>query len=111
MAGNKESVLSIALYAYNEKSQSNVFNREEWPMPDSDAVAISQASAEAVAEAMNVIKRRMPEASEPRRLMMIMANAAASCGMLGIQRDDVLTLVAGAYENGSAKGPVRSLFE
>ena len=77
----------------------------------SEAEKISRASAEAVGTAMAALKRSMPEASEWRRVLMILGNAAASAGMLGIDREDVLALAGGAYENGSAHGPVQSLFD
>ncbi|MEI6536723.1 MAG: hypothetical protein WCN98_15360, partial [Verrucomicrobiaceae bacterium] len=75
-------------------------------MAFSEAEAISLASAEAVAAAMSLIKELMPEASERRRLLMILANAASSCGMLGVDRKDVFDLVQGAFELGKTKGPV-----
>jgi hypothetical protein len=62
---------------------------------------ISSIAADAVAAAMRVTKAEIPEDSEKRRLLLFLANAAASCGILRIDFDDVMNLVAGAYRQGS----------
>jgi hypothetical protein len=61
----------------------------------------SQVAANAMAAAMRVACAEMPEASEKRRLLLVLANAAASCGILRIEFDDVMKLAAVAYKQGS----------
>jgi hypothetical protein len=61
----------------------------------------SRVAANAVATAMRITHAEMPEASEKRRLLLVLTNAAASCGILRIDFDDVMNLVAGAYKQGS----------
>jgi hypothetical protein len=50
---------------------------------------------------MRVAHAELPEASEKRRLLLVLANAAASCGILRIEFDDVVNLVSGAYKQAS----------
>jgi hypothetical protein len=47
-----------------------------------------------------------------RRLLLVLANAAASCGILRIDVDAVMKLVAGAYKQGlEVAPPAGALFE
>jgi hypothetical protein len=68
---------------------------------EQEHVRFSRVGASAVAAAMRVALAEMPEASEKRRLLLVLTNAAASCGILRIEVDDVMSLVAGAYKQGS----------
>ena len=68
---------------------------------EQERIRISKAAANAVAAAMRVTRSEMSDASEKRRLLLVLANAAASCGMLRIEYDDVMNLVSGAYKQGS----------
>jgi hypothetical protein len=63
-------------------------------------IHISRVAAIAVAAAMRVAKAEMPEASERRLLLTVLMNAASSAGILRIDFDDVMNLVAGAYKAG-----------
>jgi hypothetical protein len=63
-------------------------------------IRISRVAAIAVAAAMRVAKAEMPEASERRLLLTVLLNAASSAGILRIDFDDVMNLVAGAYKAG-----------
>jgi hypothetical protein len=76
-------------------------------------IRFSRVAAIAVAEAMRVTKSEMPDASEKRRLLLVLANTAASCGILRIEFDDVMNLVAGAYKQGSQQHnpPLGLLFD
>jgi hypothetical protein len=77
---------------------------------DDDRVLMSRASADAVAVAMDVLGRTLPEASEAGRLLLIMANAAVSCARLRVEREDVLALVMGAFDQGARMKEESSLF-
>jgi hypothetical protein len=66
-----------------------------------ERIRFSKAAANAVAAATRVTRSEMPDASEKRRLLLVLANAAASCGMLRIEYDDVMNLVSDAYKQGS----------
>jgi hypothetical protein len=79
-------------------------------MAATDAERISRVSADAVSAAMQVINHTMPEASEARGLLMILANAAISCGRLRVDRADVLALIEGGYDQGARLPQERSLF-
>jgi len=79
-------------------------------MADEDSVGLSRTAAEAVSVAMKDLKGAMPEASEARRLLLILANAAGSCGLLRVDRRDVLALVEGAYDQGARQPQEQSLF-
>jgi hypothetical protein len=69
-------------------------------------IRISRVAAIAVAAAMRVAKAEMPEASERRLLLTVLMNAASSAGILRIDLDDIMNLVAGAYEAGlQQQGP------
>jgi hypothetical protein len=50
---------------------------------------------------MRVTRSEMSGASEKRRLLLVLANAAASCGMLRVEYDDVMNLASDAYKQGS----------
>jgi hypothetical protein len=63
-------------------------------------IRISRIAANAVAAAMSVAKAEMPEASERRLLLTVLMNVAASAGILRIDFDDVMNLVAGSYKDG-----------
>ena len=72
----------------------------------------SRVAANAVAAAMRVAHAEMPDASEKRRLLLILANTAASCGILRVEFDDVINLVTGAYRQGSQlPAPSAALFD
>lgn len=75
-----------------------------------DRVLLSEASADAVAVAMDVLGRVLPEASEARRLLLIMANAAVCCGRLRVEREDVVALVMGAFDQGARMKEENRLF-
>jgi len=79
-------------------------------MIDDEGVRISRVAADAVAVAMRVVHEHMPEASEARGLLMIIANAAISSGRLRVEREDLLALAGGSYEQGRAMPPEVSLF-
>jgi hypothetical protein len=68
---------------------------------EQERIRFSKAAANAVAAAMRVTRSEMSDASEKRRLLLVLANAAASCGMLRIEYDDVMNLVSDAYKQGS----------
>ncbi len=59
---------------------------------------------------MHVVKQQMPEASEARGLLLILGNAAISCGRLRVEREDVLRLVSEAYDQGAGMEIETSLF-
>jgi hypothetical protein len=61
-------------------------------------IRFSRVAAIAVAAAMRVAKAEMPEASERRLLLTVLANVASSAGLLRIDFDDVMNIVAGAYK-------------
>ena len=79
-------------------------------MSINDAERISRVSADAVSAAMRLINTAMPDASEARGLLMILANAAVSCGRLRVDRADVLALIEGGYDQGALLPRERSLF-
>lgn len=68
---------------------------------EQERIRSSKAAANAVAAAMRVTRSEMSDASEKRKLLLVLASAAASCGMLRIEYDDVMNLVSGAYKQGS----------
>jgi hypothetical protein len=68
---------------------------------EQEGIQFSQVAANAVAAAMRVAHAEMPGDSEKRRLLLVLANAAASCGILRVEFDDLMKLVAGAYKQGS----------
>jgi hypothetical protein len=68
---------------------------------EQEHIRFSRVAANAVGAAMRVAHAEMPEASEKRRLLLVLANAAASCGILRIEFNDVMNLVVGAYKQGS----------
>jgi hypothetical protein len=47
---------------------------------EQEGIQFSQVAANAVAAAMRVAHAEMPGDSEKRRLLLVLANAAASCG-------------------------------
>jgi hypothetical protein len=61
-------------------------------------IRFSRVAAIAVAAAMKVAKAEMPEASERRLLLTVLANVASSAGLLRIDFDVVMNIVAGAYK-------------
>jgi hypothetical protein len=63
-------------------------------------IRYSRVAAIAVAAAMRVAKAEMPEASERRLLLTVLMNVASSAGILRIDFDDVMNLVAGCYKHG-----------
>ena len=68
-------------------------------------IRVSRVAAIAVAAAMRVAKAEMPEASERRLLLTVLANVASSAGILRIDFDDVMNIVAGAYRAGAQHDP------
>ena len=56
--------------------------------------------ADVVAAALRFARLQMPEASDTRLLLLIVANAAACLGQLRVRSQDVLTVVWGFYEQG-----------
>jgi methanogenic corrinoid protein MtbC1 len=79
---------------------------------EQEHIRFSRVAANAMQAAMRVTRDEMPEASEKRRLLLVLANAAASCGILRIDVDAVMKLVAGAYKQGlEVAPPAGALFE
>jgi hypothetical protein len=75
-------------------------------------IRVSRVAAIAVAAAMRVAKAEMPEASERRLLLTVLANVASSAGILRIDFDDVLSIVSGAYKAGEQHdAPTGPLFD
>ena len=68
-------------------------------------IRFSRVAALAVAAAMRVAKTEMPEASERRLLLTVLMNVASSTGILRIEFDDVINIVAGAYKAGEQHDP------
>ena len=68
-------------------------------------IRVSRIAAIAVAAAMRVAKAEMPEASERRLLLTVLMNVASSAGILRIDFDDVMNIVAGAYKAGVHHDP------
>ena len=79
-------------------------------MSDDDSVRLSRSAAKAGSAAMSALQEEIPDASEARRLLLILANAAVSCGRLRVERTDVLDLVGGAYDQGARLPQEHSLF-
>lgn len=79
-------------------------------MVDDERSRLSRAAADAVTAAMRVIHEAMPEASEARALLLILSNASMSCGLLRVERKDVLDLVGGAYDQGAQLPQQQYLF-
>ncbi len=79
-------------------------------MVDEHSERSSRVAADAVSAAMTVVREEMPGASESRGLLLILANAAVSCGRLRVERTDVLDLVGGAYDQGARLPQEHSLF-
>ena len=79
-------------------------------MVDENSERLSRAAARAVSAAMTALHKEMPHASEARGLLLILANAAISCGRLRVGRTDVLDLVGGAYDQGARLPQEHSLF-
>jgi hypothetical protein len=75
-------------------------------------IRFSRTAANAVAAAMRVAKAEMPEASERRLLLIVLANVASSAGILRIDFEDVMNLVTLSYEQGMQQHnpPTGSLF-
>ena len=68
-------------------------------------IRFSRVAALAVAAAMRAAKTEMPEASERRLLLTVLMNVASSAGILRIEFDDVINIVAGAYKAGEQHDP------
>jgi hypothetical protein len=68
-------------------------------------IRVSRVAAIAVAAAMRVAKAEMPEASERRLLLTVLANVASSAGILRIDFDDVMNIFADAYREGEQRDP------
>jgi len=79
-------------------------------MADESSERLSRVAADAVSAAMSVVHKEMPDSSEARGLLLILANAAVSCGRLRVERTDVLDLVGGAYDQGVRLPQEHSLF-
>ena len=57
-------------------------------------------AADAVAAALRLARDDMPEASASRVLLLIVGQAAACLGRLGVNSQDVLTVTWGYHEHG-----------
>jgi hypothetical protein len=68
---------------------------------DRERERFSRVSANAVAAALRLGRSEMPEASDARLLLMIVANAAACLGRLRVNSQDALTVFWDAYEQGT----------
>jgi hypothetical protein len=83
-------------------------------MSEPDRVKWSRVAANEVAIAMRAAKAELPDSSERRLLLLVLTNAASSCGMLRIDFEDVKALIAGAYQQGLQQPelpPGASLFD
>ena len=80
-------------------------------MPEEERERLSRVAADAVAAALRVVHEQIPEASEARGLLLILGNAAISCGRLQFGRNDVLALVTSTYEQGFGMDERGSLFQ
>jgi hypothetical protein len=77
------------------------------PMNDEDPrVHFSEVAAKAVAAALRLARSEMPKASDARLLLLILGNAAACCGRLRIEYDDVMSLTSGLYKEGAGLPPL-----
>ena len=62
-------------------------------------------AADAVAAALRLARSDMPDASAARLLLLIVGQAAACLGRLGVDSQDVLTITWGYYEHGRSETP------
>jgi hypothetical protein len=62
-----------------------------------------QVAADAVAAALRLARSDMPDASSARMLLLIVGQAAACLGRLGVNSHDVLTITWGYYEHGRSE--------
>lgn len=69
---------------------------------DDEILLYSRVSAEAIAAALEVARRELPDASEKKLTMLLLGNIAGYCGRLGIDLDDVRDLAEGMYRQGAA---------
>jgi hypothetical protein len=65
----------------------------------------SRVAADAVEAALRLARADMPEASAARMLLLIVGQAAACLGRLGVNSKDVLTITWGYYEHGRSETP------
>jgi hypothetical protein len=70
-------------------------------MASDDRERFSRVAADAVATALIYARAQMPEASDARLMLMILGNAAASCGILRVEYEDVEAVVSGLYQQGT----------
>jgi hypothetical protein len=62
-----------------------------------------QVAADAVMAALRLARSDMPDASAARMLLLIVGQAAACLGRLGVNSQDVLTITWGYYEQGRSE--------
>ena len=62
-----------------------------------------QVAADAVTAALRLAQSDMPDASAARMLLLIVGQAAACLGRLGVNSQDVLTITWGYYEHGRSE--------
>ena len=72
-------------------------------MSTGESERYSRVAADAVAAAMRLARDDMPEASAARVLLLIVGQAAACLGRLGVNSQDVLTITWGYYEHGRSE--------
>jgi hypothetical protein len=65
----------------------------------------SRVAADAVEAALRLARSDMPEASAARILLLIVGQAAACLGRLGVNSQDVLTITWGYHERGRSETP------
>lgn len=63
----------------------------------------SRVAADAVEAALRLARSEMPDASAARMLLLIVGQAAACLGRLGVNSQDVLTITWGYYERGRSE--------
>ena len=69
-------------------------------MSTDESERYSRVAADAVAAALRLARDDMPEASAARVLLLIVGQAAACLGRLGVNSQDVLTITWCYYEHG-----------
>jgi hypothetical protein len=74
-------------------------------MSTDESERYSRVAADAVAAALRLARDDMPEASAARVLLLIVGQAAACLGRLGVNSQDVLTITWGYYEHGRSETP------
>ena len=74
-------------------------------MSTEEAERYSRVATDAVEAALRLAQADMPDASAARMLLLIVGQAAACLGRLGVSSQDVLTITWGYYEHGRSEAP------